>query len=246
MKQEPTESPASAALASRISRFSYDATPSPNGKRKAIASVEAERPSVSPHFTRLSTRGNDSSPSAVVRSPHFSGHVITPSQAIGAEAVSTAQVDSDDDLESIDEDAGPSRGSGGRRTSGITRQEEDEGDESDGLGGLVSDDSDESDGVERSTPSRPDQIRIRSRRAGQTERHLVSEAGSGTNPRKRQRQRQRQREDDDVGGEAVPKSKKKPRAYAAPEVYQHLRPLPDIMCPGLDGEWVFRNVMLIV
>jgi len=41
---------------------------------------------------------------------------------------------------------------------------------------------------------------------------------------------------------------KKPRAYADPEVYQHLRPLPDILAPELDCEsihsaWSGINLM---
>lgn len=229
MKQEPTESPSSTALASRIARYSYEATPSPNGKRKATPVKREPGPSVSPHFTR--NRGSFISPVAVVvTSPHFS-KPPTPVASVGhpailnvTRAVSNDGSDSDDDLESID-------GSTSANHAGVDLGDDGElEDESDGLGDLVSSDSDEE---EMTTPSRQSQTRIRARRAGRTEQHLIQEGESSTGARKRQKIK---REEDGDGG-TRPKKKKAPRGYAAPEIYQHLRPLPDILGlgPGLDG-----------
>jgi hypothetical protein len=227
MKQEPTESPSSTALASRVARYSYGATPSPSGKRKATPVKREPGPSVSPHFTR--NRGSVLSPVAViVTSPHFSkpptqlASVGHPTTQNGTQAVLNDGVDSDDDLESID------------GSTSDNRPEVDLGDdgeveyESDGLGDLISSDSEEE---EAATPSRQSQTRIRARRAGRTEQHLIQEGETSTAGRKRQRVK---REEDGDSG-TRPKKKKVPRGYAAPEMYQHLRPLPDILGPGLDG-----------
>jgi hypothetical protein len=227
MKQEPTESPSSTALASRIARYSYEATPSPSGKRKSTPVEREPGPSVSPHFTR--NRRSVTSPVAVVvRSPHFSKRTkpLASKEARtfgrGPRAVSNDGLDSDDDLESID------------GSTSDNRAEVDLGDdgeeeyESDGLGDLISSDSDEEEAV---TPSRQSQTRIRARRAGRTEQHLIQEGETSTAGRKRQRVK---REEDGDSG-TRPKKKKVPRGYAAPEIYQHLRPLPDILAPGLDG-----------
>jgi hypothetical protein len=227
MKQEPTESPSSTALASRIARYSYEATPSANGKRKATPVKREPGPSVSPHFTR--NRGSVISPIAVVvRSPHFTKpHTPSASQdplnaQRGTRAVSNDGLDSEDDLESIDGSTSDNRAGS---DLGDDRELEYE---SDGLGDLISSDSEEE---EMTTPSRQSQTRIRARRAGRTEQHLVQEGESSTSTRKRQRIKTE--ENGDEG--RTPKKKKVPRGYAAPEIYQHLRPLPDILAPGLDG-----------
>jgi hypothetical protein len=131
-----------------------------------------------------------------------------PTTLNGTRAVSNDGSDSDDDLESIDSSTSDNRAE-------VDLGDDGEGEyESDGLGNLISSDSDEEEAV---TPSRQSQIRIRARRAGRTEQHLIQEAESSTGARKRQR------------------VKKVPRGYAAPEIYQHLRPLPDILAPWLDG-----------
>jgi hypothetical protein len=227
MKQEPTESPSSTALASRIARYSYEATPSPNGKRKATPVKREPGPSVSPHFTR--NRRSVTSPVAViVTSPHFSKpptsvtSVRHPTTLKGTRAVSNDGLDSDDDLESIE-------GSTSDNRAEVDLGDDGEGEyESDGLGNLISSDS---DNEETTTPSRQSQTRIRARRAGRTEQYLIQEGESSTSARKRQRVK---REEDGNSG-TRPKKKKVPRGYAAPEMYQHLRPLPDILAPGLDG-----------
>jgi hypothetical protein len=227
MKQEPTESPSSTALASRIARYSYEATPSPSGKRKSTPVKREPGPSVSPHFTR--NRRSVTSPVAViVTSPHFSKpptpvtSVRHPTTLNGTRAVSNDGSDSDDDLESIDSSTSDNRAE-------VDLGDDGEGEyESDGLGNLISSDSDEEEAV---TPSRQSQIRIRARRAGRTEQHLIQEAESSTGARKRQRVKRE--EDGDEG--RTPRKKKVPRGYAAPEIYQHLRPLPDILAPWLDG-----------
>ena len=229
MKQEPTESSSSTALASRIARYSYEATPRPNGKRKATSVKREPGPSVSPHFTR--NRGSVLSPVGnVVRSPHFSKPPTNldpqgpPNPQRASRAVLNDESDTFDDLESIDGSAAESRA--GVELIDYGEQEY----ESDGLGDLVS--SDESEEEEAATPSRQSQTRIRARRAGPTEQHLIQEGESDTRTRKRQRIK---REGDDYE-KSTPKKKKAPRGYAAPETYQHLRPLPDILVPGLDGK----------
>jgi hypothetical protein len=226
IKQEPTESPSSTALASRIARYSYEATPSPSGKRKAIPVKREPGPSISPHFTR--NRGSVISPVAVVvRSPHFTKPpTLSASQdplnaQRGTRAVSNDGLESDDDLESID------------GSTPDNRAEVDLGDdreleyESDGLGDLISSDSEEE---EETTPGRHSQTRIRARRAGRTEQHLIQEGESSTAGRKRQRIKR-----EGSATEGTRPKKKVPRGYAAPETYQHLRPLPDILAPELDG-----------
>jgi hypothetical protein len=229
MKQEPTESPSSTALASRIARYSYEATPSPNGKRKATPVKREPGPSVSPHFTR--NRGSVISRGAVVvTSPHFSkpptplASQEAPTVGRVPGAVSNDGLDSDDDLESFD-------GSTSDNRAEVDLGDDGEGEyESDGLGDLISSDSDEE---EAATPSRQSQTRIRARRAGRTEQYLIQEGESSAGARKRQRVK---REEDGDSG-TRPKKKKVPRGYAAPEIYQHLRPLPDILTPGLDGQF---------
>jgi hypothetical protein len=227
MKQEPTESPSSTALASRIAQYSYEATPSPNGKRTPTPVKREPGPSVSPHFTR--NRASVLSPGAVVvRSPHFS-KPPTPVTSVGhrrtlngTRAVSNDGLDSDDDLESIE-------GSTSDNRAGVDWGDDGEVEyESDGLGDLISSDSDEE---ETTTPSRQSQTRIRARRAGRTEQYLIQEGESSTGARKR---RKIKREGSDHEGTRT-KKKKIPRGYAAPEIYQHLRPLPDILAPGLNG-----------
>jgi hypothetical protein len=227
MKQEPTESPSSTALASRIARYSYEATPSPNSKRTATPVKREPGPSVSPHFTR-NRRSVISPVAVVVTSPHFSKPPTSlasqEARTVGRvpRAVSNDGLDSDDDLESID-------GSTSDNRAGVDLGDDGEVDyDSDGLGNLISSDSEEEEAV---TPSRQSQTRIRARRAGRTEQHLIQEAESSTAGRKRQRVKRE--EDGDTG--TRPKKKKVPRGYAAPEMYQHLRPLPDILAPGLDG-----------
>jgi hypothetical protein len=165
-----------------------------------------------------------------VRSPHFSkpttplASVGHPTAHVGTRAVSNGGLDSDDDLESID-------GSASSDFAGVDVGDDD-GEleyESDGLSDLVSDDSEEE---ETATPSRQSQTRIRARRAGRTEQHLIQEGESSTGARKRQSVKR-----EGSGNEGTtPKKKKIPRGYAAPETYQHLRPLPDILAPGLDGK----------
>lgn len=231
MKQEPTESSSSTALASRIARYSYEATPSPNGKRKATSVKREPGPSVSPHFTR--NRGSVLSPVGnVVRSPHFSKRPTNlvpqgpPNPQRVPRAVSNDESDTFDDLESIDGSAAESR-------AGVELNDHGGQDyESDGLGDLVL--SDEGEGEEATTPSRQSQTRIRARRAGPTEQHLIQEGESDTRTRKRQRIK---READGDERSTPNKKKKAPRGYAAPETYQHLRPLPDILVPGLDGKY---------
>jgi hypothetical protein len=227
MKQEPTESPSSTALASRIARYSYEATPSPNGKRKATPVKREPGPSISPHFTR--NRGSVISRGAVVvTSPHFSKPPtsLNSSEARtvgrGPRAVSNGGLDSDDDLESIDGSTSDNRAEVDLGDDGEAEYE------SDGLGDLISSDSEEE---ETTTPSRQFQTRIRARRAGRTEQHLIQEGESSTPGRKR---RKINREGSATEG-TRPKKKKIPRGYAAPEIYQHLRPLPDILAPGLDS-----------
>jgi len=227
MKQEPTESPSSTALASRIARYSYEATPSPNGKRKTTSIKREPGPSVSPHFTR--NRASVISPVAVVvTSPHFKKPPTTlasqqfPTVVRGTAAQSNDALGSDDDLESIDGPASDDR-------AGLNLGDDEELEyESDGLGDLISSDSEEE---EATTPSRQSQTRIRARRAGRMEQHLIQEGESSTGPRKRRRIKRAE----DRDGETRPKKKKVPRGYAAPEIYQHLRPLPDLLAPGLDG-----------
>jgi len=227
MKQEPTESPSSTALASRIARYSYEATPSPIGKRKSTSIKREPGPSVSPHFTR--NRASVISPVAVVvRSPHFSkpptplASVEHPITLNRTRAISNDGLDSDDDLESIDGPASDDRADLNMDDAGELEYE------SDGLGDLISSDSEEE---EATTPSRQSQTRIRARRAGRTEQHLIQEGESSTGGRKR-RKIKREVDGDE---ERTPKKKKVPRGYAAPERYQHLRPLPDLLAPGLDG-----------
>ncbi|ORY33054.1 hypothetical protein BCR39DRAFT_520948 [Naematelia encephala] len=61
-------------------------------------------------------------------------------------------------------------------------------------------------------------------------------------PRSAQRVKQKVISDDDDDGDVyrveeerpLKKNKKKPRPYAAPEVYEHLRPIPDHLIPDLD------------
>jgi hypothetical protein len=227
MKQEPTESPSSTALASRIARYSYEATPSPNGKRKATPVKREPGPSVSPHFTR-NRRSVISPVAVVVTSPHFSkpptplASQEVPTVGRVPRAVSNDGLDSDDDLESIDGSTSDNRAEVDLGDDGEVEYE------SDGLGDLISSDSEEE---EATTPSRQSQTRIRARRAGRTEQHLVQEGEPGRGARKRQRIKRE--EDGDEG--RTPRKKKVPRGYAAPEIYQHLRPLPDILVPGLDG-----------
>jgi hypothetical protein len=239
MKQEPAESPSSAALASRIARYSYG-TPSPNRKSPATAPVKREPgPSVSPHFTRTRTRGTDLAPTTIiVRSPHFSQsastHSVEPQVSEVSEGpgriVPSRSSDIDDDLESID---GSSEGRPGISSPRSPRENVESDYESDGLGDLISDDSDEE---EETTPSRS-QTRIQVRRAGRTERHLVREGESGTVTGARKRRKiRREDHNGEAGSTGTPKKKKAPRGYAAPEMYQHLRPLPDLLAPGLDGE----------
>jgi hypothetical protein len=144
-----------------------------------------------------------------------------PTTLNGTRAVSNDGLDSDDDLQSID-------GTSDNRAE-VDLGDDGEGEyESDGLGNLISSDSEEEEAV---TPSRQSQTRIRARRAGRTEQHLIQEGESSTAGRKRKRVKR----EEDGDEERAPRKKKIPRGYAAPEIYQHLRPLPDILAPGLDG-----------
>lgn len=237
MKQESNDSPSSTALASRIARYSYETTPSPNGKRKAVTPIKKEVSNFSPHFTRR--REPIASPVAsvgtstiigVVRSPHFANQSSAVQVPVTERAPSAgpSRLDSDDDLESIDGEGGPSDRAQPTRTS---RDGLDDDYESDGLGDLVSDDSDEENEEESATASRQSQTRIKARRAGRTERHLGQEDSSTDRSRGKRKKNNGEREERNA-----PKKKKKARAYAAPEIYQHLRPLPDILAPNLNGE----------
>lgn len=230
MKQEPTESPSSAALASRLAQYSYG-TPSPNGKRKATPVKREPGPRVSPHFTRrrasvLSPTVSLDSPAlpTVVRSPHFSKpNVVDPVPGRGTKAA-RRQEDVEDDLESIDS------GSGSRTRINVDDDEELGYEyETDGLGDLISDDSEDEELV---TQGRQSQTRIQARRAGRTERHLIQQGQSSATVGKK---RNVKKEGDE--GSGTPK-KKRARGYAAPEMYQHLRPLPDLLASDLDGEFM--------
>jgi len=183
---------------------------------------------VSPHFTR--NRASVLSPVAVVvTSPHFrkSPTTLTSQQSHnvvrGTQAGPNDALDSDDDLESIDGPTSDDRADLNMDDAGELEYE------SHGLGDLIS--SDESEEEETTTPSRQSQTRIRARRAGRTEQHLIQDGEPSTCGRKR-RKIKREVDGDE---ERTPKKKKVPRGYAAPEIYQHLRPLPDLLAPGLDG-----------
>jgi hypothetical protein len=164
-----------------------------------------------------------------MRSPHFTQRPPTidlPEFESGPGAA--PELDSEDDLESLEGVA-----EAGSYTRPDLDGESGEGDESDGLGDLISDDS-EDDEEGATTPSRQNQSRIPARRAGRQERHLVQDGGTSTSSGSRGKRPRVKREGNEV--ERTPK-KKKPRGYAGPETYQHLRPLPDLLVPELDGEF---------
>ena len=93
------------------------------------------------------------------------------------------------------------------------------------------------------------QTRILPSRASRDQRVLV-ESRSGSRARSRVRAIEREdtsSEDEDEDGDippapviSTPRSRNRngrtrPRGYAGPEMYQHMRPLPDILAPDLDG-----------
>jgi hypothetical protein len=147
----------------------------------------------------------------------------------------------DDDLESIDGDSVPALSTG--QSSSSTRfaaEQEQSEEESDGLGDLVSSsDEEEEEGVEVKSepgPSNAQQTRIRARRAGRDERPIAGLEEVGTTRRKKRKTQRGTAEDAEADTRTRTKKSKKPRAYAGPEVYEHLRPLPDLLVPDLDGE----------
>jgi len=157
-----------------------------------------------------------------VRSPHFSKPDVVDSVPGRGTNAACRQEDVEDDLESIDS------GSGSRTKINVDHDEEVGYEyESDGLGNLISDDSEDEE--ETVTPSRQSQTRIQARRAGRTERHLVQQGQSSAAVGKK---RNVKKEGDE--GSGTPR-KKRARGYAAPEMYQHLRPLPDLLASNLDG-----------
>lgn len=248
MKQEPADSPSSAALASRIAKYSYG-SPSPNTKRQRVSTVKVETPTRSPR-RNITTPVSPFKPSSsgIVRSPHFTAPTQpnSVSQATRVEP-GTRPTQVEDDLESIDGDSVPDLNAdqsvfGTSRPNVPVRQseeeEEEEDEESDGLGDLVSSSSDEEEegmGIGPG-PSNTQQTRIRARRAG---RGAISAPEEITSGRKRRKSRRAIDAEEAGTRRKGAKKGKKPRAYAGPEVYEHLRPLPDLLAPGLDGELQF-------
>jgi len=250
MKQEPADSPSSAALASRIAKYSYG-SPSPNGKRQRFSTVKVETPTRSPRRSINNPAPiRNSSGSSIVRSPHFT----VPTQPDSTPQATRVEFGAgctpvEDDLESIDGDSVPDlnadQGSTGTAIPRVPAEQsedgedEEENEESDGLGDLVSSSSDEEEegmGLEPG-PSTTQQTRIPARRAGRGTISAPEEISSG-----RKRRKSRRAIDAEEAAELAgtrrkgAKKGKKPRAYAGPEVYEHLRPLPDLLAPDLDGE----------
>jgi hypothetical protein len=315
MKQEK-ESPAKAALVNRIAKYSY-ASPSPskntktNGRQTSSSvtrggdiKVEFEEPVESPtrarstrSITVRSSQGSVASPSAPPgpRGVEEGGKTVSPHFARRQPVPATQQpldytVDSDDDLESIEDPSDRDRevglprkrrkiggggdelesdsdsASGGGSESEFQHSDEDEDEDEDFDEGFegTSDDGPDVGETSRSGAIRQ-QTRIRARRAGRADRPLIATPNgallSASTPTTRVRrttrprvqvddqgdQDQEEREEDPASPPQArsmePKRKvkakakgKKPRAYADPEVYQHLRPLPDILAPDLDCE----------
>lgn len=101
---------------------------------------------------------------------------------------------------------------------------------------LGSEDS-ESENDETVTPRR--QTRIRARRANKAERTLLPGPSGPSTPVRKRRRRAAAGDGSDEEREQGPARRgRAPRGYADPELYQHLRPLPDILAPDLDSEFL--------
>jgi hypothetical protein len=148
-------------------------------------------------------------------------------------------LESDDDLESLDGNENEA-GASSQMTTRCTAVCQGEGSEDDGLEAFVESSDSDDDGEEaeeegeEETDNSPStsrlQTRIRTRRAG---RHDLNLADETKEPTSRPSRKRRTVQDD----QTTPRTKKgkKPRAYANPETYKHLKPLPDILASGLAG-----------
>lgn len=240
VKREREASPPAAALADRLAKYAYTTpSPSPNVKRGPSAvKIEPRSP--------LSNRGPSDLRAGRVAAVELestdqaSRHVSRVFDGREGEAgPSRWMVGSDDDLESLTEDvevewdtprrSGPGRARWPLRkrvAESLSNASEDEAYHDDEIG------QDESDSVP-SSPRRQRQTRIPTRRATRHDRISTSapqvlEAPSSAAPRKR-----RKRSESDEGNAS---GARRPRRYADPETYRHLKPLPDILAPDLDRE----------
>lgn len=128
---------------------------------------------------------------------------------------------------------------GGSDFEGVEDEEEDPDSSQSGAGDVQDEAPQDRRGQGQATPRR--QTRIPTRRAGRADRFLLPDPtpatfrSSRTRSTKRNAEAVKVEEDTSDAGPSRRKSKgKKPRAYADPETYQHLRPLPDLLAPDLD------------
>lgn len=241
IKQEPEVSPARSGLADRLAKYAYT-LPSPSRRapsRSIAIKPEPTTPQPISPTTKRKVRGGTISPEPTV---DLSEEAQAGSAGPGPST--TARID--DDLESLTEEVEYTPLRRSARSSARRRAQPADDAPSD----LSEDDyeasSPGSSGDEVETPR--SQKRIRIRRASGNQRYLLStptrldEAAAGPSRRSPSSGRRRKRsarhgEDADPAAREVGNSPRRPRAYADPATYGHLRPLPDILAPDLDCEF---------
>lgn len=250
VKQEPA-SPKTSALTARLAKYTYsNTTPSPTRSTvRPVIKVEPRTETAVP--TIVSRALTPSVPYISVAVPSDS----RPDVGEGSSRGATRQegwdpswvVRSDDDLESLTEDVIPTP----RRSA---RSNPIPSSDTHSAYGRDQEGDDKDEGLPEHIESPRRQTRIRSTRANRADRLLVnpepiSTASSSPRARARagnRRSRVRGNERESRSGsdeEEYPEpemerrrnGRKRPRAYAGPETYQHMRPLPEILAPDLDG-----------